>query len=450
MNGQMSINPSIQKLAELMQARQEYGEPPYVLLLGSSLSLTPAVRRAFAGTEDWEAFWGEMQCRAPMERKALLKKSLDVLGLDPGYQAVARLAEAGYFNIILTLNVDDALDNALRDLKTLPASEYRIWVHGEVISQEIVTKLDRPMPRIKVVKLRGDINAHKLPLTPQAQFEFPPDLERAVTQCLSRDTIVVGELPFDDDMQRCLRSGDGALWCILPDEPASEGFIMRVKQSRLYGEIITGVDAEFNKFFTALAVALEKDIVHVTPAVEPMPGIVRQPRCIDTRQPDRATFFSSLVQRMGAIWARYKTIIAILAVLLLMLPGITVLGKRIVSVWQPTPAPPTPQVSIEAFLITEGENPTVTVKPGTMIIATVQEIVQIKVEVSTTYEEQEQDLVFTWYTCREGGTPVDQSIGNPEMLYVAPGEPGQDCICVVIEKGGVLLDKSEIFVDLQK
>ncbi len=56
----MSMNPSIQRLTQLMQARQKLGETPYVLLLGSSLSLTPAVRRAFAETEDWEAFWRKM------------------------------------------------------------------------------------------------------------------------------------------------------------------------------------------------------------------------------------------------------------------------------------------------------------------------------------------------------------------------------------------------------
>jgi len=244
------MNPSIEKLAQLMQARQEQGEPPYVLLLGSSLSLTPAVRRAFSGTEDWEAFWEEMQRASLTERKALLKKPLDALGLELGYQAMARLAEAGYFNLVLTLNVDDAIDDVVRPLS---ADQSVLLIYDGSNAAQIVEVLSHPTPRIKVVKLRGDINARKLPLTPQAQFEFPPDLEDAVTQWLSRDTIVVGDLPFDDDVQRCLRSGDDALWCILPNEPASDSFIKRAKKIRSSGEIITGADGEFNAFFTALA-----------------------------------------------------------------------------------------------------------------------------------------------------------------------------------------------------
>jgi hypothetical protein len=133
-----------------------------------------------------------------------------------------------------------------------------------------------------------------------------------------------------------------------------------------------------------------------------------------------------------------------------MVAGITFSGKRIVSILQPTPTPFAAQVSVEAFLITKGESPITTVKPGETITATVQEIIHIKVEISTTDEEQEQDLVFTWYTCIEGDNSVQQIIGNPEMLYVAPSEPGPDCVSVAVEKGGVQLDRERIFVDVQK
>jgi len=149
------------------------------------------------------------------------------------------------------------------------------------------------------------------------------------------------------------------------------------------------------------------------------------------------------------IWARYKTAIGMLAVLL-MVAVTSVLGKRIVSILQPAPTPPTPLVSIEAFLITKEENLTVTVEPGTTITATVGGIVQTKVEVSTPDQEQGEDLLFTWYTCKKGNKPVLRGIGSPEMPYVTPSEPGSDCICVVVEKGGVQLDRDKIFVDIQK
>lgn len=152
---------------------------------------------------------------------------------------------------------------------------------------------------------------------------------------------------------------------------------------------------------------------------------------------------------MRVVWANYKTIISMLAILL-MGAGIAVLGKSALEVWLPTPTPPTSQASVYAFLVTKANGLTSTAEPGTTITARVEEVVQIKVEVSMTDEDQEEDLVFTWYTCRTENGPVLQRVGNPAMLYVTPSEPGPDCICVVVEKGGVQLDKQEIFVNVQE
>jgi len=272
------MNPFIEKLAQLMQVRQELGEPPYVLLLGSSLSLTPAVRRAFARTEDWETFWKEMQRASPTERKALLKKPLDVLGLERGYQAMAQLAGAGYFHLILTLNVDDAIDDVVRPL---PADQSVLLIYDGNNTAQIVETLSRVTPRLKVVKLRGDINAQALPLTDTGQFEFPNDLEQTISEWLERDAILVGDIPYDTDVQRCIRRSSGALWCVLPNEPASEGFIKRVKRVRPSGEIITGAEVEFNAFFTTLAERLEfkgpvgdlrpPEVEDIPPSVSPAP-----------------------------------------------------------------------------------------------------------------------------------------------------------------------------------
>ena len=112
--------------------------------------------------------------------------------------------------------------------------------------------------------------------------------------------------------------------------------------------------------------------------------------------------------------------------------------------------PPAPQVSVDAFFITKGENLTTTVKPGMTITTTIEEVVRIKVEVSMTGQKPGGDLLFTWCTCSEGDRPVLQRVGNPEMLYVAPSAPGSDCIRVVFEKEGVELGRNEIFVDVQE
>jgi signal transduction histidine kinase len=281
------MDPDIIQLAKMIRARRDAGEEPYTLLLGSSLSLTPAVCQAICDSEDWEAFWEAVSRTSPTERRALMHKPLSQLDLQAGHDALAQLVGAGYFNVILTLNMDDALDNAL---KTLPAREYRVWVHGEVSSQEIVTALDRPAPRIKVIKLRGDVNTYNLPLTPEATFVFPDDLEEALTHRLRHDTIVVGDLlPFDDAVQRCIRKGDGALWVIAAEE---SGFLGRAKRTRKVGEVITAT--EFNAFFTALTEELglgEAEEAAPEVVFVPVEERVNPYRGLEPFEPEHARYF---------------------------------------------------------------------------------------------------------------------------------------------------------------
>jgi hypothetical protein len=240
----------IRQLANLIRARREAGDRPYTLLLGSSLSLVPEVRRTVCDSHDWEVFWTAIQGLSAAERRALLASPLDGLNLTAGYRCLAQLIQASYFDLVFTLNVDDALDESLR---ILPAREYQIFTHGQVPSTEIAAALGRTHPRVKMVKLHGDLNAYKLPLTPEGQFEFPKKLEEAVERLLSQDTILVGDISHDTDIQRCIRQGEGALWVLVPEEPRLGSFLFNAKKARPRGEIICGPEAEFVSFFSALA-----------------------------------------------------------------------------------------------------------------------------------------------------------------------------------------------------
>jgi hypothetical protein len=272
------VPPAIRQLAALIRALHEAGEQPCTLLLGSSLSLTPDVRRAVCSSDDWEVFWALMKDCSAAERRALMVGPLAGLNFAPGYHCLAELAQAGYFDIILTTNVDDALDNALR---ILPAHECTALCHGRISAQEIATALSRRVPRVKAIKLRGDINAYKLPLTPEGQFEFPKELEEAVERLLCQDTILVGDIPHDTDIQRCIRQGEGALWVAVAEPPNADSFLYKAKRARPRGEVITGPEAEFVSFFSALARELGVESSQVgdrtRPAAVRSPDIVAAP-----------------------------------------------------------------------------------------------------------------------------------------------------------------------------
>jgi hypothetical protein len=196
-------------------ATAKAGDRPYTLLLGSSLSLTPEVRQAVCGSDDWKVFCAAIQGRSPAEQRAWLAGPLKSLNLTDGYRCLAQLVQADYFDLILTLNVDGALDRALH---ILPPEEYQSFIYGQVPGTEIAAALGRTHPRVKAVKLRGDINAYKLSLIPEGQFEFSKELEEAVKRLLSQDTILVGDISLDNDIQRCILRGDSALWVVASEE----------------------------------------------------------------------------------------------------------------------------------------------------------------------------------------------------------------------------------------
>lgn len=65
------LKPHIRELATLIHVRRKVSDQPYILFLGSSLSLTSEVRRAVCGSDDWETFWAAMQRRSAAERRVL-------------------------------------------------------------------------------------------------------------------------------------------------------------------------------------------------------------------------------------------------------------------------------------------------------------------------------------------------------------------------------------------
>lgn len=254
------------------------------------------------------------------------------------------------------------------------------------------------------------------------------DLEQEQIRVLrveSGSVRVTLELPAgaDEKLARMIESGQLDLVLVSRQIEAK-------KQERLE-QLYAMVKQAYHHQDWQLVITVCQEIIGIAPHYRDVQWLLWKARSYSTRQ------------RVRSIWAPYRIAIGMLAILLIV-AGMVVSGRRLaMSVW-----PPTPQVSIEAFLITKGESPTAMVKPGTTITATVEEIVDIRTEASTTH--QEKDLVFTWYTCRTGSKPVLQKIGNPQMLYIAPSEPGVDCICVVVEIGGVQLDRERIFVDVQK
>jgi hypothetical protein len=259
---------AIKVLANLMRVRKENAESPYVLILGAGASLASKAssfgRVIESVVEDYSVkdpsamswddkiaeFYEILDGSSESERYAMVKKHIEGQRPSAGYHALAQLAKGGYFEVIFSTNYDTFVEDAFADAG-LRSRDFTVLINGQDTEEGIVKNLSYPQPRIKLVKLHGDLGARLFAFTPEEIFQFGERIEGVLTDYLSRDVIISGHSMRDDDINRCLREKGGSLWYVNPSAPTASDFIWRAMRVRK-GTAIEGEDGYFDNFFCAL------------------------------------------------------------------------------------------------------------------------------------------------------------------------------------------------------
>ena len=261
-------------LATFIRHRREADEPPYVLVLGAGASLASGASSTahivdtvveehggqdptgLSWDEKLDIFYDVLDSVSAGERYLILSRHLKGVEPSPGYRHLATVVKAGYFDLILTTNFDLSLENALMDAG-LRSQDFMVLINGQDQEEQIVKALKYSTPRIKIVKLHGDLNARIFAFTPQEVFQFTKRIEQTLTDILNADIIVVGHSLRDDDLNRCVRANEGALWYVNPAEPSMADFAGRAIVARgTPDHIISGKLGRFDDFFAWLRLEL--------------------------------------------------------------------------------------------------------------------------------------------------------------------------------------------------
>ncbi|MEA3345557.1 MAG: SIR2 family protein, partial [Chloroflexota bacterium] len=258
----------LKSLAKLMRLKRESGERPYVLVLGAGASLSAGCSSGWEIVEDtvtqlsagdvaalsWEEklakFYDLLDNLSETERYLVLKGHLEGKAPSVGYRCLAELVKEGYFDVILSTNLDVFVEDALSDVG-LRAEDFKVLINGEEDERQIRRALDYPEPRVKILKLHGDLPARIFAFTPDEVFEFGEKLESLLEEQLSEDIIIVGHSMRDDDLNRCIRREGGSIWYVNPVSPKPTQFIWRAMQVRT-SNATTGELGKFDNFFQAL------------------------------------------------------------------------------------------------------------------------------------------------------------------------------------------------------
>jgi len=252
----------IKRLANLMRQRKAAGEPSYVLVLGAGATLSSgcramsAVVQAVVGHYDLKQFFEIMDNLSETERYTRLQAFFQEPYPSSGYRRLAELAKVGYFDVILSSNFDFLLENAFTEVG-LKAEDVEVLINGRESEDYILKALERRTPRVKLLKLHGDLKARNMAFTPKEIFEFGQKVENVLVKYLNGDVVIIGHEMRDDDINRCIRKDGGAIWYVHPEEPTVDSFIWRAMQVRP-STVISGEPAQFDNFCELMY----KELIH--------------------------------------------------------------------------------------------------------------------------------------------------------------------------------------------
>lgn len=257
----IAIERTLDDLMLDLRQRRTAGERAPVLLLGAGASVESGIGAmddlfAFTKQPDFAAFVQYIEPQTTAERFRLLAQFLQTrqpAQVTLGYQALAALCAEAFFDLVFTLNLDPLLDDALANAR-LWRKDYLIVVNGVYRADRIGALLTAQSPRMKVVKLHGDLFHRYMAWTPKEMDGYVGEIADVLRATLyGRDLLVVGTSLRDERIrelaQHVCRSG-GAVWFLgLKTAP---DFLKAEANAR----VVLGADCTFEKLFPRLAVEL--------------------------------------------------------------------------------------------------------------------------------------------------------------------------------------------------
>lgn len=112
------------------------------------------------------------------EMKDFLAKELKDMEPSIGYKCLAKLITENYFQIIFTTNFDRMIEDALIEKGLVEREDFSVNIVGVTEVAAIRENLDSHSPRIKILKLHGDIgSASSMKCTSKETEELPEEIE---------------------------------------------------------------------------------------------------------------------------------------------------------------------------------------------------------------------------------------------------------------------------------
>jgi len=215
---------TFQELVRDLDNRRRLGDLPPVVLLGAGASVESGIEAMdglfkLVNCADFSEFVEYIETRDASERYRLLADFLqtrDPAVVTTGYQALASLCAAKFFDVVLTTNLDPLMDDALAAAQ-LWRRDYLLMVNGVLRPDRLEPLLLSRSPRVKVLKLHGDLFHRFMAWTPKEMDAYLNDIAMPLQYAMrGRDVLVIGPSLRDDRIRELVLKTGGAVWYLSP------------------------------------------------------------------------------------------------------------------------------------------------------------------------------------------------------------------------------------------
>lgn len=261
-----SIDPK-KTLFNHIKDKKDQHMVPYILFLGAGASLNsgcPSMHKIVMETIDnygfrdsksideqelFNEFFNIIKGFEDDERHLLARRLFKDAKPSAGYQYLAQLLKWGYFDIVLTTNYDNLLEDTLNQIELFPPKDYAVMIVGKEKDKSILKQIEYTTPRIKIIKLHGDLITGEFKFTPDEIYKFSPIINECIQKILKKEVVIVGYRVQDTDVIRCLLDSEEPIWYVNPTPP--EQLIRSLLAGRRLTEI-SGENGKFDRFFQDL------------------------------------------------------------------------------------------------------------------------------------------------------------------------------------------------------
>lgn len=268
---------SIRQISRLIQARKDSGEKPYLLFLGAGASISSKIPGMYEIVEKFLIDFGvNFTAISSMDNDARYSKFVEIMATlnnndryywlkdlfkdarpSSGYEVLTNLLKKGYFDEIFTPNWDSLLDRSfgiLEKLTNLNDWEYYFYVMGVHRDDFIIQSFQQfKVPRIKILKLHGEMASRVIFVTPEEVATFNPDIKDFLkSQLKGRDILMIGYSAADTNIQECIESNRNAIIYVNPKPPGNQASLSFIKKFN-NSYCVDGNDGEFDNFMEELS-----------------------------------------------------------------------------------------------------------------------------------------------------------------------------------------------------